>query len=573
VKVGINLLKWSRWLIVLILMLGVVSFARPAHALTITINALDWTSTTVPLGAIVVNHIRVTTDGAASVTLSLGGWPGGYYPYAYGQFSPNPLVFAAAGTLDSTLTISIPTADYFCPGVSSPSLYMQLTVQGQDPTAGTIGGPTLTINLLPSTVNALSVHVQTNKSSYMKGETVTINMDSNLPAEYYLKVTKPDGSQWASASGYLPHATFTKKATDPLGTYTVQLVASYCGVAQDTTTFAITPDTYDVTISLVGLPTDSLTALLVDGNKVADMKGGDVQVLSYPIGSSHTFQVDQYTNGTAGYRYFCGSNSWTANAAGSNAFNYVAQVYLDVSSDPASVVDVTTSGWYTKGSSASIAAVPAEVQGTTGTKYVFITWIVDGTPRSSNGFAIVMDAPHKIVVQYETRFLLTVVSDYGNPTGSGYYKSGDTASFSVDSPVGIGIQHVFAGWTGDYTGTNPKSTVTMNGPKTVTAVWTTSYFQVYLMIGALAAIAVVVGLLLWMRRRGRPAAVKPPPPPPPPMSAAEVPAAVAEPTSSVPSEQTGPKPAVSVAIRCTNCGHELKQGQAYCPECGQKQID
>jgi hypothetical protein len=203
---------------------------------------------------------------------------------------------------------------------------------------------------------------------------------------------------------------------------------------------------------------------------------------------------------------------------------------------------------------------------------VFITWIVDGTPRSSNGFAIVMDAPHKVVVQYETRFLLTVVSDYGNPTGSGYYKSGDTASFSVDSPVGIGIQHVLVGWRGDYTGTNSKGSVTMNGPKTVTAVWTTSYFQVYLIIGALAAIALVVGLLLWMRRRGRPAAVKPPPPPPP-QSATEVPPNPAEPSSSTPSEETGQKPAVSIAIRCTNCGHELKQGQVYCPECGQKQID
>jgi hypothetical protein len=554
-------------------MLSVASFARPVHALTITINALDWTTTTAPLGSIVVNHVRVTTDGAAQVTLSLGGWSGGYSPYG-GGFSPNPLVFAAAGTLDSTLTIAVPTADYFCPGVSTPSLYIQLTVQGQDPTVGTIGGPTLTISLLLSTVNALSVHVQANKSSYMRGETVTLNMDSNsnLRAEYYLKVTKPDGSQWASSSGYLPHATYTKKATDPLGTYTAQLMAYYCGIAQDTATFTITPDTYDVTISLVGLPTDSVTALLVDGNKFADMKGGDVQVLSYPIGSSHTFQVDQYVNGTEGYRYFCGSNSWNANAAGSNAFNYVAQVYLDVNSDPASVVDVTISGWYAKSSPASIAAVPSEVQGATGTKYVFITWTVDGTPRSGNGFAIVMDAPHKVVAQYETRFLLTIVSDYGNPTGSGYYKSGDTASFSVDSPVGIGIQHVFAGWRGDYTGSDPKGSITMDGPKTVTAVWTTSYFQIYLIIGALAAIALVVGLLLWMRRRGRPSAVKPTPPPPP-ESATEVPITPAEPASSTPSKETGQKPAISIAIRCTNCGHELKQGQVYCPECGQKQID
>lgn len=567
------MLKWSRWLIILILMLSVVSFARPVHALAITITALDWTTTTVPMGAIVVNHIRVTTDGAAQVTLSLGGPPSGYSPsYTYGQFSPNPLVFAAAGTLDSTLTLAVPTADNFCPGVSTPSFYVQLTVQGQDSTTGAIGSQTLTISLLPSTVNALSVHVQASKSSYMRGETVTLNMDSNLPAQYYLKVTEPDGSQWATQSGYLPHATITKKATDPLGTYTAQLTAYYCGIAQDTATFTITPDTYDVTISLVGLPTDSVTTLLVDGNKVADMKGGDVQVLSYPIDSSHTFQVDQYANGTTGYRYFCGSNSWTANAAGSNAFNYAAQVYLDVNSDPASVANVTISGWYAKSSPASIAAVPSEVQGATGTKYVFITWTVDGTPRSGNGFAIVMDAPHKVVAQYETRFLLTIVSDYGNPNGGGYYKSGDTASFSVASPVGIGIQHVFAGWTGDYNGTDPKGSITMNGPKTVTAVWTTSYFQVYLIIGALAAIAIIVGLLLWMRRRGRPSAVKPTPPPPP-QSATEVSTTPAEPASSTPSQETGQKPAVSIAIRCTNCGHELKQGQVYCPECGQKQID
>lgn len=566
-KVGIKLLKWSRWLIALILLLSVVSFARPAHALTITINALDWTTTTAPLGSIVVNHVRVTTDGAAQVTLSLSGWSGGYSPNGYGQFYPNPLVFAGAGTLDSTLTITVPTADYFCAGVSTPSLNRQLTVQGQDPTVGTIGGPMLTISLQLSTVNALSVHVQANKSSYMRGETVTLNMDSNLPAEYYLKVTKPDGSEWASTTGNLPHATFTKTATDPLGTYTAQLIAYYCGVAQDTATFTITPDTYDVTISLVGLPTDSVTALLVDGNKFADMKGGDVRVLSYPIGSSHTLQVDQYVNGTEGYRYFCGSNSWSASAAGSNAFNYVAQVYLDVNSDPASVVDVTVSGWYAKSSPASIAAVPSEVQGATGTKYVFITWNVDGTPRSGNGFAIVMDAPHKVVAQYETRFLLTIVSDYGNPNGGGYYKSGDTASFSVDSPVGIGIQHVFAGWRGDYTGSDPKGSITMDGPKTVTAVWTTSYFQVYLIIGALAAIAVIVSLLLWMRRRGGPSAVKPLPPPPPQSTTP------AEPALSTPSKETGQKPPVSVAIRCTNCGHELRQGQVYCPECGQKQID
>jgi hypothetical protein len=167
-------------------------------------------------------------------------------------------------------------------------------------------------------------------------------------------------------------------------------------------------------------------------------------------------------------------------------------------------------------------------------------------------------------------FLLTIVSDYGNPKGGGYYKSGDTATFSVDSQVGIGIQQVFVEWKGDYAGKDPKGSVKMDGPKTVTAVWTTNYFQLYLIIGAIAVIAVVAGLFLWMRGRGRPTTMKPPPPPPPePTETLETPA---EPTVSTTEARTS-KPAVSVALRCTNCGHELKKGQTYCPECGQKQTD
>jgi len=570
-KGGINLRQLSRLMVLLLLIVSVAPLVTPAHA-QVTITALDWTTTTAQMGAVVVNHVRVTNVDPInihSVTLSIVGYPGAWW---WGTFSPTTLnVPPAGGSLDSTLTIPLPGPADVCPGQNTPGPYYdQITVQGSDPALGTIAGPTLTINLLP-TVNLLSVHVEASKASYMKGETVTLRMDANLPAQYYLTVKRPDGSNWASAQGYLP-ATFTKKASDPIGTYTAELTATYCGTARDTTSFAVTPDTYDVTISLVGLPPDATTALLVDGNKATDMKGGDVKVLSYPIGTSHTFQVDQYANGASGYRYYCESNSWTASGAGSNAFNYATQVYLDVSTDPASATDVTASGWYAKGTSSSVASVPTEVEGAKGTKYVFTTWTVDGTSRGDNGFIVVMDAPHKVVAKYDTMFLLTIVSDYGNPKGAGYYKSGDTATFSVDSPVGIGIQRVFVEWTGDYTGNDPKGSITMDGPKTATATWTTNYFQLYI-IGAIAAIAVVAGVLLWMRRKRGPATVKPPPPSPPPPPSAEVAEAPSEPPTPVPAIESESKPAVSIAIRCTNCGHELKEGLVYCPECGQKQID
>ncbi len=559
-------------MVILLLIVSVAPLVAPAHA-QVTIAALDWTTTTAQMGAVIVNHVRVTNIDPINihtVTLTIAGYTGGWW---WGTFSPATLnVPPAGGTLDSTLTIPLPGPADVCPGQNTPGpYYTQIAVQGSDPALGTIAGPTLTINLLP-TVNLLSVNVDASKASYMKGETVTLRMDANLPAQYYLTVKKPDGSNWASAQGYLP-ATFTKKASDPIGTYTAELSATYCGTARDTTSFAVTPDTYDVTISLGGLPPDATTALLVDGNKATDMKGGDVKVLSYPIGTSHTFQVDQYVTGGSGYRYYSESNSWTASGAGSNVFNYATQVYLDVSTDPASVTDVTASGWYTKGASASVASVPTEVEGATGTKYVFTTWTVDGTSRGDNGFIVVMDAPHKVVAKYDTMFLLTIVSDYGNPSGAGYYKSGDTANFSVDSPVGIGIQRVFAAWTGDYTGNDPKGAITMDGPKTVTATWTTNYFQLYLILGAIAAVAVVAGVLLWMRRRREPATVKPPPPPPPSTPSPAVTETPAEAPVPVPATESGSKPAVSIAIRCTNCGHELNKGQVFCPECGQKQID
>jgi len=458
--------------------------------------------------------------------------------------------------------LHLPGANDVCPGQSTPALYTQIIVQGVD--VAVLGGATVTASL---TVNVtpegyfLAITLEPSRRSYRIGETVTLNMNSNAPAEYSLSVRKPDGSIWASAHAYLP-ATFTKEATEPLGTYTAELIAYYCGVAQASASFEVTPDTYDVTISLAGLPTDVATAVQVDGSKVADMKGGDVRVLSYPIGTSHTFQADQYVNGAAGYRYYCASNIWTTSAQGSYTFNYATQVYLDVSTDPLTVTDVTPSAWSALGSSTSILEVPSELEGSAGVKYRFAEWTVDGVARAGNGFQITMDAPHKVVAKYNTYFKLTVISDYGNPKGDDYYKSGDTATFSVDTPAGVGIQQVFAGWTGDYTGKDSTASIVMDAPKKVIATWTTSYFQLYLILGVIAVIAVVAGLLLLRRRGTVPAAMKGPPPSP---------AAPEEAESETQTTAAATPP--QVTKRCTNCGHELPQGQVYCPECGQKQTD
>jgi len=552
-------------LILSILVASAASLVTPAHA-QVSI-ALSWTSINAPPTGFVTNTVVITnTDPVNPHTIQLALVGTDYWGWE--SFAPNPVVVPPLASVASTLTIPILSPDSYCPGESSHGPFAwQLTVQGSE--GGIVlAQASLVIYLMPVTI-PLTVDIESTKSSYIVGETVTLKMDTNMiGAEYFLKVRKPDGTVWASAHAFLP-ATFTKKAAEPLGTYTAELMAYYCGVAQDTASFSVTPDTYSVTISLYGLPTDVTTALYVDSNKVADMKGGDVKDLSYPIGTSHTFQVDQYVTGAEGYRYYCASNSWTAGTTGSNVFKYEKQVRLEVSTDPAGITEVSGAGWFAVGASASISAVPTELQGTEGTKYAFSTWTVDGTPRAGNGFVVVMDAPHKVVAKYDTMFLLTVRSDVGNPAGAGYYASGSTATFSVTSPVGIGVQQVFVEWKGDFTGKEPKGSITMDGPKTVTAVWTTSYTQLYVIAGAIAVVAVAAAFLLWRRRAG-PSAIKPPPPPPPP---SEAPASVEEAPPPPPENETVPKREVSISLRCTNCGHELKVGETFCPECGQKQID
>lgn len=548
---------------------NVIYAAGPANAQAVffieislspsTVNTyMDAPSTEV---AVTVTNTDLINPHTITLTLARGArWE------RIGHFSPNTITLPPGGSAVSTLTVFIRSAEV-CPYTNFPGGYSETFVVEAREAGVTVGSENLVVNVI-YVGPPITVSLDPSKSSYVIGEMVSLRMTSNVPAQYSLKIKKPDGSTWASQQGFLP-ATYTRKASEPTGTYTAELIAYYCGSAYDSDSFSIAPDTYDVTISVLGLPSDLTTTLQVDGNKVADMKGGDVQVLSYTIGTSHTFQVDQYVSGASGFRYHCTSNSWTAGAEGSNQFNYATQVYLDVSTDPTGIIDVTQSGWYAEGSSASISSVPSELDGPPGVKYKFTEWTVDGTARAGNGFVVVMDAPHKVIAKFDTNFKLTVISDYGTPQGSGYYKAGETATFSVDSPVGIGIQQVFVQWKGDYSGKDPKPSIMMDGPKTVTAVWTTSYLQLYLIIGAIAAIVVAVGLLLWRRSRAGPSTVKQPPPSPAP----ETSEAAVETPSTTERAETRPKPAVSIALRCTNCGRELQKDQIYCPECGQKRTD
>ena len=198
--------------------------------------------------------------------------------------------------------------------------------------------------------------------------------------------------------------------------------------------------------------------------------------------------------------------SITMDAPHTAVTNYKTQHYLTVTSAHGSP---TGEGWYDEGTTAS--TVTAEQTVSAGnTRYIFLTWIVDGVSKTGNPVSIAMDAPHTATTSYKTQHYLTVTSEYGDPQGAGWYDEGSTATVSVTSPVGTLIRQFFTGWSGGSTATTPSATVLMSSPQTVTANWRTDYLYLYSLIGGMLGLVLIVFATAIKIRRAKITRASPP---------------------------------------------------------------
>lgn len=80
---------------------------------------------------------------------------------------------------------------------------------------------------------------------------------------------------------------------------------------------------------------------------------------------------------------------------------------------------------------------------------------------------------------YTAQYYLTVQTSYSTSTGQGWYNSGMAVQATVnDANVdqGQGTREVFAGWSGDASGTGLTAQIFMTAPKTAIANWKTQFF-------------------------------------------------------------------------------------------------
>ncbi len=514
-------------------------------------------SLVVPQGTLATYTISISSTSLPGTTysLSLSGLVSG----AVFRFSPNPVTLSATGTASSSLTIDAGSTPIYCPGTYT----FAVTATDTAAPADSLTSATATLSVTPSGP-ILQVVVSSDKPAYRIGDKVTVLMSVNRPAYGTLTISPPSGSPIIS-SGVLYGPTSKTLTADRIGRWTVTFQASdFCaGFGSAVAYFDVSPDTYDVSILLSGVPSQVTVNLLVDGQNQGSMAGSEIKKISFKVDTSHVIKVDQTVQGEAGVQYYSVQNTWNVASTGSHTFEYETQYLFTVGTDPDGVAQVTGGGWFKAGSAVQTSQPPDTVAGPPGTQYVFKGWELDGVMQSGKQISLTLDKPHKAIAKYQTQYQLVVDSlgGLGDPKGSGYYDGGSTAEFSVTSPVGLLIQQVFVKWTGDYSGASPKGSITMDKPKVIHAAWTTSYFQLYIALGAAAAVVIITLILLWKRRQGPPLAKKPTPPMPPEGG---------EQAATASGRLAPGEEVAGGGVKCSSCGAVNDTGQKFCTNCGEE---
>ncbi len=537
-----------------VILLGLMNLPNVHAAVIVTVTPA---SQVIPQGSVAMYAIDLSGALPGSTyTLSLSGLVGGAY-----HFSPNPVTTTAAGTGTSSLTIDTGVFPIYCPGTYP--FTVKATTSAPAPDTGT--SPAATV-MVVQVGPALAVALSTDKSTYRIGDKITILISVNRPAEGQLTISPPSGAPSVfSYVAYGPTYAISKTltASQPVGRYTVSFQADdFCGgFSSAVVYFDVTPDTYDVSLSFSGVPSDVSVNIQVDGQDQGTMGGSDIKKLTFKLDTTHTVVVDQYVSGAAGVRYYCAQNSWTVGSAGSHTFTYETHYLFTVVTDPDGVTQVSGGGWFREGTTVQTSQAQETIAGPPGTQYIFKGWEVDGVIQSGNPVSLTLDRPRKAIAKYQTQYQLLVDSSLGDPEGSGYYDADSTATFSVTSPVGLLVQQVFVRWEGDYSGSSPQGSVTMDRSKVVHAIWTTSYTQLYILLGVVAAVAIIVAFLVWRRRQGPAPTLKPTPPMP-----GEGEQGIGAPPSEAPptTAETGG------TVRCSSCGADVPSGQSFCHNCGVK---
>jgi|GEM_PF-1081726 len=299
-------------------------------------------------------------------------------------------------------------------------------------------------------------------------------------------------SSWSSMfSHYLVQALDNSVTADNTADYTLttqeiftytspkvtQYVAQHWGESQHPVYYGSTIPFF--LIAAIGSNVASGTVTL-DGTQYADLLAPKY-ILITPSESHQIMAQSEIVNGTNSRYEF---SSWNDGATsptrtiyqgGQYTANYQTQYYFAVSAERGSV---SGTGWYDSGTTASTDTAQ-EVINDGNTRYVFEHWDIDNIPSAGNPAPVSMYAPHTAYADYKTQYYLSVSTEHGTVSGTGWYDTGTVVRTGTaqDTITEGNTRYLFEHWDIDGVAeTYNPATIQMYTPHAAVADYKTQYY-------------------------------------------------------------------------------------------------
>jgi len=327
-------------------------------------------------------------------------------------------------------------------------------------------------------------------------------------------VSTDGGNNFAEIDQGLPSNSITKIAVEPTDPTKVYVTFSGFGTGHVFLTTNAGVSWSDISSNLPDLPTN---AVVLDPKGKAVYVGTDKGVyVSMDEGHAWTIMGTGLPRVAVVDLVFAADGELVAATHGRGVWVYTTKIFITFAAEPADVGLTIDGVSYTSqqlvsnifewdnGSTHTLQVI-ATVLGNPGVRYVFLQWR-DGSRDLSRTITATKHGDYSAL--FKTQYELKVISDWGNPQGGGWYDAGSKATFSVTSPLPepgwlglLGGKVILQEWTGSSSAKTATSTITMDGPKTVQAIWITDNSQVYITL-AILAVAVIILLLVIRRKHG-----------------------------------------------------------------------
>jgi M6 family metalloprotease-like protein len=318
---------------------------------------------------------------------------------------------------------------------------------------------------------------------------IRVNVGPTIIITVPLNVTASSGGAWIRVNGELHQASNqTQMRTTVLaGTVTVEIqpaVDSSTGVrelfvkwsdgnAQNPRQLTVTSDT---TLTAI-YNTQYLLTVNQNGGTTSPSGWYDAYTVVQVTATSPSNVIDKtsrlvFTNWSGDYNSESTSTTLTMTRPFAVSANWRTQYYVNIISAAGSV---TGAGWYDVGTQATIS-VQSPVQVSANQRQIFAGWS-GGVIGHESMVKVTVNSPITIQAQWTMQYLVVVQSPYGDPRGAGWYDAKTTARVSVLAEIDYinRTRIIFLQWNGDYIWNNATATLTVDGPKTLTAEWITQY--------------------------------------------------------------------------------------------------